>query len=141
MCFDEHMHERVADPFRPIFRTIEVAKANRFKGRDESEFILELFRENAIFVTSDGAFVNAAVENGLKHAGIIFIPEQMTMDEKVLCAEIVGGFVRGGCSASPFVFRGHVLYPGYDGLRMIVSKKDGLEFSWDWLSQKMTARE
>lgn len=126
------MHKRVADAFRATFRTIEVAHTNRFKGRDEADFIAELFRENRIFVTSDRVFVDAAIENGLRHVGICFIHEHMTVDEKVLFAEIAGGFIRGVCSVrTPCFFRGRVLYVGHDGLRSIVSKKNSLEISWD----------
>ena len=140
MCVDEHMDPKVAAAFRETFRTLEVSRTHRLRGREESDYIDELYRENAIFVTSDAEFVNNAVEHGLKHAGIIFIPESMTISEKVLFAEIVGGFVRGGCSGSPFSFRGSVLYPAHDGLRTILSQKDKLEFSWDWLSQMMETK-
>jgi predicted nuclease of predicted toxin-antitoxin system len=141
VCLDEHMHPRIADAFRPTFRTVEVAQTSRLKGRDEAEFISELYRENAIFVTSDGVFVDDAIEKRLKHAGIILIPEQITVDEKVLFAEIAGEYVRGSCSASPHAFRGFVLYPGHSGLHTIVSRKDTLEFSWDWLSYMMDVSE
>jgi hypothetical protein len=142
MCLDEHMDPRVVAGFLGTFRTIEVAQPNRLKGRDKSDFISELYRGKAVFVTSNGIFVNDAVDKGLKHAGILFVPEQMTVDEKVLFAKIIGGgFVCGACSALRFVFRGRVLYPGHDGLRTIVSRKDSLVFSWDWLSQMMYPRE
>lgn len=137
ICLDEHLHPRVAEAFKGTFRTIEVSRTNRFKGRDELQYISELYRENAIFVTSDGVFIGEVVENGLRHAGLIFVPQQMTLDEKVLFAEIVCGFVRGGCTASPFAFRGRILHPAHDGLRTIFSKRDELEFSWDWLSQML----
>ena len=135
------MHPRVAEAFRLTFRTIEVSQTNRLKGRDELDFLPELYRENAVFVTSEGVFVNRAIEDGLRHAGIVFVPKQMTVDEKVLFAEIVVGFILGGCSHSPFVFRGFVLYPAHDGLRTIVSKQDRLEFSWDWLSNMLDIQE
>jgi hypothetical protein len=64
----------------------------------------------------------------------------MTHDEKVYFAEVVGGFIRGGSVSSPHVFRGCVLYPGYDGLRAIRSKIDNMEFSWDLLSQMLNSR-
>jgi predicted nuclease of predicted toxin-antitoxin system len=140
MCLDEHMDPKVAEAFRGTFRTVEASRTNRLRGREESDYIDELYRENAIFVTSDAEFANNAIEHGLKHAGIIFIPESMTMSEKVRFAEIVGGFVQGGCTRSPFVFRGRVLYPGHDGLRTIFGQKMKLEFSWDWLSQMMDTK-
>lgn len=137
ICVDEHMHPRVAAAFRETFRTVEVAKTERFKGRDERDFLGELYSENAIFATSDGEFVNEAIENDRLHAGIIFIPKEMTADEKVLFAQIAGGFIRGGCSASRHVFRRRVVYAGHDGLRTVAKKSDSMEFSWAWLSQML----
>ena len=140
ICVDEHLEPAVAAAFRPEFRVIEIAKTWRLRGREEREFVPELYRENAVFVTSDGDFVNDAVDGGVRHAGIIYVPSKMTSDEKVYFAEIVGGFVRGGCVSSPHVFRECVLYPGHDGLRAIRGKRDDMEFSWDWLSQMLESR-
>lgn len=80
ICLDEHVHPNVADSFRTSYRTIEVAQTNKFKARDERDFITELFQENTIFVTSDREFVDEAVDKNLKHAGIIFIPNSMDLD-------------------------------------------------------------
>ena len=131
ICLDEHIHPRVADAFRPEFRTVEIAQTNRFRGRDESDFISELYRENAIFVTSDRLYVEEAVEAHVRHAGIIFVPKQLMLDEKVFFAALVGGYIRGACShGSRIPLRGCVLYPGMDGLHSVVSAKDTLEVSW-----------
>jgi hypothetical protein len=140
ICIDENLGPAVAAAFRPEFRVVEIAKTSRFKGREEREYLAELYRENAVFVTSDGDFVNDAVERDLRHAGIVYVPSKMTHDEKVYFAEVVGGFIRGGSVSSPHVFRGCVLYPGYDGLRAIRSKIDNMEFSWDLLSQMLNSR-
>ena len=140
MCVDEHMDPKVAAAIRDTFRTVEVLRTHRLRGRDEADYIAELYSENAIFVTSDEEFVNKVIEKGVKHAGIIFVPKPMTLSEKVLFAQIVGGFVRGGCTGSPFVFRSRVLYAAHDGLRTIFSRNNRLEFSWDWLSQMMDAK-
>jgi hypothetical protein len=138
ICVDEHLGPRVAGAFRPIFRTIEAAKTRALKGRDEREYLPELFRENALFVTSDAEFVAEVRRAGVRHAGIVFIPTEMTENEKVLFAQIAGGFVQGGCHSSRFQFRNRLLYPAHDGLRStLLSRRAELEFSWEWFSRQI----
>ena len=132
---DQHIDRTVADAFRPIFRTIEVSQSAHFRGRDEHDFLPELSRENAIFVTSDEEFIDDVLNDEIPHTGIVFIPSQMDLDEKVLFAVIVGGFIQGACSESKSQLHNHVIYPADEGLRSINKGKDELEFSWDWLSQ------
>lgn len=128
--------------FKPIFRTIAASKTNVLKGRDERDYLPELYRENALFVTSDERFVIHVRSGGLRHAGIIFIPEQMTHDEKVLFAKIAGGFVQGACSSSRFRLRNRLLYPADDGLRSaLLDKVDELEFSWEWFGKMLDRKE
>lgn len=137
---DENLPPSVAAAFRPDFRTIEISRNSKFKGRDEKDYIAELYSDNGIFVTSDASFINYVVDNGVKHAGIVYVPEQMTIEEKVLFAEITGGFIRGSCASSPFTSRNFVFYPAHDGLRTISRGKNELEFSWDWLSQMLESQ-
>ena len=132
---DENIIPDVIIAFRPNFRTFEISHQNKFKGKDEKDYIAELYASNGIFITSDAKFVNYVLDNGIKHAGIVLIPEQMTNSEKSFFADIVCGFIKGGCSSSPFTFRNFVFYPAHDGLRTINKGNDKLEFSWDWLSQ------
>ena len=116
---DENIVPGVADSFRSDFRTVEISRNSRFKGRNESDYIDELYSDNGIFVTSDAIFVNYLQNNKIKHAGVILIPEQMTASEKIFFAEIVGGFIKGGCISSQFTFRNFIFYPGQDGLRTV----------------------
>lgn len=135
ICLDEHAHPGIGVVMRRNFHVIETAHSDRFKGRDEADYIAELYRENAIFLTSDGAFVNEVLDNNIRHAGPIFVPTQMTPGEKTLYADILGRFILGACRAtSRLTFQGTVFYPGHDGLRTIKSRTDEMEFSWDWLS-------
>jgi predicted nuclease of predicted toxin-antitoxin system len=137
---DEHLESRIAAAFKPTFRLIEAARSNRIRGRDERDFISELYRENAILVTSDAEFVNESVDDNVRHAGIIYVPTNITLDEKINFAEIVRDYIVAACRSLPFAFRGVVLYPGYDGLHTIRNKTDKMEFSWTWLSQLTDGR-
>ncbi len=131
ICVDQHIAPSVADAFRSYFRVIEVSKSGKFRGRDERDFLPALYRENAVFVTSDEPFADEVVDTGTSHAGIIFIPAAWTADEKQLLAHIVSGWIQAGAEVSRFEFRNTVLYPADDGLHSIISQKDKLEMSWD----------
>jgi hypothetical protein len=132
---DQHIDRDLAAVFRPLFRTVEVSQTASLCGRDEADYLPELYADNGIFVTSDEAFVRRVLDDELRHAGIVFIPTQMKKSEKLLFAEIVCGFLQGACSNSRFALRNQVIYPANDGLRSIAGGKDELEFSWDWLSR------
>ncbi len=132
---DENVSPKVETAFKPVFRTFQISHHKKFKGKDEKDYIAELYSANGIFVTSDAEFVEYVQDNNIKHAGIILLPEQMTQEEKTLFAEIVGGYIKGGCDSSLFTFRNFIFYPGHDGLRTINKGKDEMEFSWDWLSR------
>lgn len=140
ICVDQHIDRAVASAFRPIFQTIEAGQSPKLRGRDELDFLPELSRQNAVFVTSDKEFVDKVLDTGIPHAGIVFIPQAMTKEEKVLFAEIVGGYIQGMCIESRANLKGRVIYPAEEGLRSIKKGKDELEFSWDWLGQLIEAR-
>ena len=135
-CVDEHISAGVAAAFRRYLPTIEAARHREFRGRDEREYLRELYSRNIVFVTSDIEFAEYARSNRLKHAGIIYIPNKMLEDEKEYFAEVAATFVRGGCRSSRFAFRGCFLYPGVDGVRLIKPRRESeLAFSWHWLSE------
>jgi hypothetical protein len=102
---DQHIDRHLAAVFRPLFRTVEVSQTASFSGRDEANYLPELYKDNGIFVTSDEAFVRHVLDDELTHAGIVFIPKQMAKDDKLLFAEIVSGFIQGTCFNSRFALR------------------------------------
>jgi hypothetical protein len=141
ICVDEHIVAAVANAFRRDFKVIEAAKANLFRGRDEHDYLDELYALNIVFVTSDKEFVEHVIDRRSKHAGIVYIPTEMFVDEKVRFGEIACSWVRGGTRDSVFAFRGFILYPANDGVRFYrwqsshskSEPRPELAFSWDWL--------
>jgi hypothetical protein len=111
--------------------TIEASRSRRFKGRDEREYLRELFAENTVFVTSDIKFAEQVAESPIRHAGIVYLPSKMTDREKVTFAEVAAGFIRGGCYSSPRAFQNCILYPAHDGVRLLRAKNASeLAISW-----------
>lgn len=70
------------------FRAIEVRRDRRKAGRDELDYLPERRKEQAIFVTSDRKFVERIDADRLHHAGIVWIPKQMAVDDKALFASL-----------------------------------------------------
>jgi len=140
ICVDEHILPSVAQAFRGYLSTIEARNDGRFKGRDERSYLAKLYSQNVVFVTSDIEFAEEARRERLKHAGIIYIPNRMLEDEQVYFAQVAAAFVKGGCRDSRAAFRGCILYPGTDGVRLVRPKTESqLAFSWDWLIQVRNA--
>ena len=108
---DEHVHPNVAAALRLSLGTKEAGQLWRFRGRDERDYVQELYRENVVFATSDRIFANEVAGSKTKHAGIIYLPNRSTDHDLEVFAEVAGIFIKGGCHTSPYAFRNCVLYP------------------------------
>ena len=135
ICVDEHITPAVASVFRTTFRVIEAGKDRRFRGRDERDFIMDLYRANAVFVTSDRVFADEFAKQRRQHAGAALIPTTYDSNDRILLAQIVRGVIRARCERSPFGMRNHVMIPKEDGLHISLGGLDHLEFSWTRLGQ------
>jgi hypothetical protein len=136
ICVDEHIPPNVTARFRLVLRTVEASKQARFRGRDEREYLRELFAQNTVFATSDVKFVEDTRSRGVKHAGLIYLPNRMTDSEKEYFAELAAVFVQGGCRSSSSAFHNCILYPAHDGVRLIRPRRGvELAFSWHWLRE------
>ena len=142
ICVDEHIVTAIAEIFRLSFSVIEAGKSSEFRGRDERDYLQTLYERNLIFVTSDAEFVNEVIDSDLRHAGIVYIPPNMELGQKLYFADIARVWIGGGTRDAMYAFRGNTLYPAHDGVRFIrrrgTHEKSGvrpeLAFSWDWLS-------
>lgn len=128
--FDEHIKPPVVDKFREAgFKCVMIANTKKYAGREEQDYIEEIYAEGKPFVTSDLEFVDDYVlEHNVKHAGIIAIPKDYNNpsdgDLHIGLALIAKELIRGlGKNA----LRRHIVYIGVDGLRVIDDKgKDDL---------------
>ena len=131
MITDEHTDPHVAAALRDLgFRTIEACRDNKYKDREELDYLPELYRQNGIFVTSDLKFCETITTVRPRHAGVVFIPTGMDVADKTEFASIVRAYVQGATSRSRFALRNHVMYPDHDGLHDIANGKDELVISW-----------
>lgn len=136
ICTDEGTPRDVASAFRQYISVVEASQDNRFRGRDEKDYISMLYSLNMLFVTGDSEFIEYARNNGIKHAGLVYLPGDWTLDEKVTYAHIISGFIKGQCEYSRFALRNHLLYAGVEGLHDVTNKRDKMVFSWDWLNNQ-----
>lgn len=136
---DEHLNY-IKRVFQSL-RVIEISKT-RLKGLDERCYIsCELYKNNGIFVTSDREFIEDIYNSKhIKHAGIVFIPKEMSQAGKLSFGEIACGYIKGACTHSRFIWRNIIIYPGNDGLRTVYKDNDLLEFSWDWFWQELNKK-
>lgn len=138
---DEHIVATVTDVFRRKFKVIEAARTSEFRGRDEHDYLDRLYARNLVFVTSDQEFLEHVIDRNVAHAGIVYIPTGMSVEEKVYFAEIACAWVYGGTRDSALAYRGFILYPAHDGVRFYrwqsghrkSESRPELAFSWDWL--------
>jgi hypothetical protein len=131
---DEHIHPNVTAAFRLTLKTVEAARLWRLRGRDERDYLRELYSKNIVFATSDREFVNEIIQSNTRHAGLVYVPNKSSDYSLEVWAEVAGIFIRGGTHRSPYAFRNCILYPDNGGLNLIQGAEDHeLVFSWEWL--------
>jgi hypothetical protein len=131
ICIDENLSPQIAGVFRDIgFRVIEIAKHPRLRGEDERAFIGELYRDNTVFVTGDLEFVNELADHRRRHAGAVYIPQDLPGDDKAWVAFAAAYAIIGRCTEDRHAFRGLIFYVANDGLRIVDRGNDRLQLSW-----------
>lgn len=132
ICVDEHLSPQVTASFRRIMPTIHAGKHHKYRGRDERDYLEDMYSKNIVFATSDMEFVGDIYYSRTRHAGIVYLPVHMSEDEKRFFAEVAATYILGGTKDSAFAFRGYILYPGHDGVRLAKNgDKPELALSWD----------
>jgi hypothetical protein len=134
---DEHLPSEIKIPFQEMkLRTLEISKTKKYAGRNEFDYIHELFSENAVFATSDLEFVEGILDQNTKHAGIVYIPKDMARDDKITFVWAAAGFIRGLTDNSSVLVHNQIIYPAVDGVHIFEKGKDKLDMSWDWLNKE-----
>ena len=110
---DEHIAICLAEEFRVRgFRTIRIGLHARLRGRDERDFISELYQENGVFVTSDVAALDDFESPAVRHGGLVFVPKGMDLKIKTAWASIVASEIRAAVRKhGQHYMRGVLLYP------------------------------
>lgn len=140
ICIDENLSPAVADEFRAFgYRVFEAAKHPRLRGRDERDFLPDLLRENAVFVTGDAEFVSEVIESPRPHPGIVLIDQRFSSEQKTDFARFAADGIFGRCADGPRAFAGRVAYVGVDGVRVVYRGKDSLVYSWAALDHRRNA--
>ena len=128
---DEHIHPGVRQALALHMRVTDASTTWKFRGKDEREYIQELYLSNTAFATSDRIFVNEILHAGTKHGGIIYVPNKLASHDLEVFAEVAGIFISAWYLRARYEFRGCTLYPTKEGLHLIKPKQDSeLVFSW-----------
>jgi hypothetical protein len=123
--FDEHIKPPVVEKFREEgFKCVMIANTKKYAGREEQDYIGEIYAEGKPFVTSDSEFVlDHVIEHDAKHAGIILIPkvynDASAGDHHAMLAYTLKVFIKEhGRNA----LRRHIIYIADDGFRVMDDK-------------------
>ena len=134
--FDEHIKPDVIEAFKDEgFKCLLIAKTRKYAGKDEKDYIMEIYAEGKLFATSDVAFISYVLEQNIKHAGIVGIPpdsDKTTRNDVSVLAEIIKAYISGG---GKNILRKSIIYVARDGYRLIDPQGKGtLLLSWDALA-------
>jgi hypothetical protein len=101
------------------FRILLASKSKRFRGRDERDYIQELRAENIAFVTQDGEFVEAVISDGVRHAGIVWLPGRADRGELAASAAVGLGRLRGLLDYGGRAANDYIVKVDHQGLAVI----------------------
>ena len=133
---DEHIDPVVKEIFANAgFRCIRITES-RYRGKDEHDYIADLYAERAVFVTSDQRFIEHVASGDIRHAGIIWIPSVLYRSEKELLAVIIAGYMAGHELRQ---MRGMILFLAHDGLRLTDGDDDELVASFPTIRRDFAA--
>lgn len=128
---DEHIHPYVQKALALHMRVTDASTTWKFRGRDEREYIHDLYLSNTAFATSDREFVDEVWDSEIEHGGIIYVPNKAAQHDQEVFAEVAGIFISAWYERTRYAFRGCMLYPTREGLHLIRKKQSSeLVFSW-----------
>jgi hypothetical protein len=138
ICVDEHLPPYVRSGFKDAgFRVVEASRD--YRGRDEREYLGEMYAKNEVFVTADQEFVEDVFREGLaRHAGIVWLPAAMDHEQRTGGVELAAALIKFHTAEHGHLgMRGVVLYLARDGFRGWDgrTRTDTLIISWDRLMQ------
>jgi hypothetical protein len=129
---DEHIKPAVMEAFEECgFKCIQISKTKKYAGREEEDYIQEIYAEGRLFVTNDVKFRKHVVANNIKHAGIVEIPQNLAYERLVTVTAVWAGCVEAYVEEfGRNSLRNHVFYIANDGFHIIDDKgKDQLWYS------------
>src|SRR5215217_4358780 len=135
---DEHIKPPVIEAFEECgFKCIQISKTKKYAGRNEDDYIEEIYSEGRLFATSDVQFRKRvlAKKNKVKRAGIVEIPPDVDYEDIGRVIGLLAGCVEGYIEAfGKNSLRNHVLYVAHDGFHLVDEKgKDLLRYSFEAL--------
>jgi hypothetical protein len=137
---DEHIKPGIVATFKELgFKCLLIAKTRKYAGRDEKDYIEEIYSEGRLFATSDVAFANYVHDNKIKHAGIILIPSGWDDETVEFATAGLLGIVRGEIQEfGKNALRRLIFYIAADGFRVVDEKgEDHLLLSVDAYRQDL----
>src|SRR5829696_992157 len=132
---DENIKPAVVETFREQgFKCLLIAKTRQYVGRDEKDYIQEIYAEGKLFLTGDVEFVNYVLINNIRHAGILQIHPSWDNETAGSMAATLAELVKGQAQEyGTNSLRNVVLYIGEDGYHKVEKGMDTLLYSFDKL--------
>src|SRR5919202_1114114 len=135
LYFDEHVKPDVIMAFKEGgFKCLLISKTSKYAGRDEKDYIQEIYAEEKVFVTGDIEFIRYVVANKIKHAGILGVPSTWDNEIAGKASAALAGLVKTRVrQLGKNSLKKVVLYVDDDGYHVIAKGIQRLVYSMDKL--------
>ena len=131
---DVHIKPGAIKGFRKQRFTCARIPESKYRDLDEHDFYPHLYAENALLATGDLNFVEAAIENNFRHAGIIVIEPEWDNEEAEAYAELLAKFVAAYIETEgKHAWRRRFIYVHHDGVTIDHNTEEEHFHSWESL--------
>ena len=131
---DVHIKPGAIEGFRKQqFKCVRIPES-KYRDLDEHDFYPYLYAENALLATGDLNFVESALKNNYRHAGIIVIEPEWDNEEAADYAELLATFVAVYIEdEGKHAWRRRIIYAHNDGITVDHNTGDEQFYSWQSL--------
>jgi hypothetical protein len=128
---DVHIKPGAIEGFtKQRFKCVRIPES-KYRELDEHDFYPHLYAENALLTTGDLKFIESALENNFRHAGIIVILPEYDNEEAEAYAELLAKFVAVYIEEEgKHAWRRRIIYAHHDGVT--IDHNIGEEHSYSW---------
>jgi len=131
---DVHIKPGAIEGFRKQkFKCVRIQES-KYRDLDEHDFFPGLYAENALLATGDLKYIESAIENNYRHAGIIVIPPDWDDEEAAAYAELLAKFVAVYIEdKGKHAWRRRFIYVHHGGVTIDHNTEEEQTYSWESL--------
>lgn len=114
-------------------RVIETSKSRKFWHIDEREYLRDIKKENAIFITQDSEFIEDIATDRTAHSGVVYVDNKMELQKRVDYIAKVVVLIQAFTEYADSNIKNKIIFPSENGIHITDGYTNSIFVSWDKL--------